>query len=442
MSIFAQNSSSKTIFTPHEARKAVLDELHARPFLPVSAPRRIYHFAFATNHEEAQEDRIALAKFSKKHNAPPAPDSAKFHYFDLKDWRLRWEQHTEFTTYTWSTDINATQPFSNQDPFASGEIVFLPPGRLIVATQISVVDRSLSLESLIQIFYPQSLCVIGVEKGGAEVLGDFAVDDAGYTRFILRALNAPPLEIGRLAQRILEIETYRTMALLALPVAREVSPELRMMEKNLSEITHALSSAHSSRTSQDLLKRLSDLLVSSEALAHRTAFRFGASRAYHTLVQNRLHMLREVKTNQYPTIANFLNARLDPAIETCNAIEKRQIRFSNDVERSTNLMRTGITLEMEHQNSRLLDDMNRRNRLQMRLNGMVQGISVAALAYYLTGLFSYVSKGLKDTDMLPRELTAEAASALTVPLALALAWAFMARIKLLSRRAAEEENIE
>ena len=105
-------------------------------------------------------------------------------------------------------------------------------------------------------------------------------------------------------------------------------------------------------------------------------------------------------------------------------------------------MRTGITLEMEHQNSRLLDDMNRRNRLQMRLNGMVQGISVAALAYYLTGLFSYVTKGLKDTDMLPRELTAEAASALTVPLALALAWAFMARIKLLSRRAAEEENIE
>jgi len=44
----------------HESRSAILAELHARPFLPVEAPRRVYHFAFATNDAEVRADRRAL----------------------------------------------------------------------------------------------------------------------------------------------------------------------------------------------------------------------------------------------------------------------------------------------------------------------------------------------------------------------------------------------
>lgn len=437
-----KSSGKKTMLINHELRKAVLEELHARPFLPVSTPRRIYHYAFTTTHDDAIRDRINLEEFAKEKHIPPPPANAKFHYFTLNDWRLRWEQHTEFTTYTWSTGLNAQIPFEHDDPVTTGEVNFLPPGRLITATQIAVIDQTQAVDKLAKFFNPQSLCVIGVDKGNAEILGDFYAENCTYTKFVLRVLDATPLEAGRLAQRILEIETYRTMALLALPLARDVSPQLRKMEKELTDITHALSTAQSSRTSQDLLKRLSDLLASSEAVATRTAFRFSASRAYHALVNNRLALLEEIKTNQYPTLSNFLSTRLNPAIETCNAIEKRQHRLSTDVERATNLMRTGITLEMEKQNSKLLDDMNRRTRLQMRLNAMVQGISVAALAYYLTGLFSYIAQGLKDAQLLPRSMSAETASALGLPLAVIISWAFMARVRYLSRRAAEEENIE
>ena len=435
-------SDKKTMFINHEFRKAVLEELHARPFLPVSTPRRIYHYAFTTTHDDAILDRINLEEFAKEKNTPPPPADAKFHYFNLNDWRLRWEQHTEFTTYTWSTGLNAEVPFEHDDPVKTGEVAFLPPGKLITATQIAVIDHTQSIDKLTKFFNSQSLCVIGADKGNAEIFGDFYAENEGYTKFILRVINAKPLEAGRLAQRILEIETYRTMALLALPLARNVSPKLREMEKELTDITHALSIAQGSRTSQDLLKRLSDLLASSEAMATRTAFRFSASRAYHALVNNRLDLLEEIKINQYPTLSNFLSTRLNPAIETCNAIEERQHRLSTDVERATNLMRTGITLEMEKQNSKLLDDMNRRTRLQMRLNAMVQGISVAALAYYLTGLFSYIAQGLRDSKLLPQSMSAEIASALGLPLAIIISWAFMARVRYLSRRAAEEENVE
>lgn len=429
-------------FEEHESRAAILDELHARPFLPLRVPRRVYHFAFATNHDEAIADRSALEALARARGvAPPAAD-AKFHYFVFGDWRLRWEQHTEFTTYSWSTGSDAATPFAHPDPIASGEIAFHAPGRLIVATHLCVVDRDTPLDELAALFNAQSLCVIGVGKGCANVLTDFAVDAHRFTRIAIRILEAERIEAGRLTQRVLEIETYRTMALLGLPVARAVSPELRAMEHELSNITHALSSAHDSRTNHDLLKRLSDLLAASEALSTRTAFRFGAARAYHALVKNRLDLLQEAKEGQYVTISNFLSTRFDPAIETCNAVEARQMRFSSDVEQATNLMRTGITLEMERQNGALLEDMNRRTRLQMRLNRMVQGISIAALAYYLVGLFAYLSKGLKDYDLLPREISAELASALALPIALIFAWAFMARVQFLSRRAAKEEKVE
>ena len=435
-------SVTNTPFPEHESRAAILSELHARPFLPLQAPRRIYHFAFATNHEEAVADRAALESLAQARSVESPRAGAKFHYFTLGEWRLRWEQHTEFTTYTWSTAENAAEPFACPDPVSAGAIVFQPPGRLIVATHIAVVDRTQQIEALVDMFNSQSLCVIRADKNAANVITDFEPDQSGYTRFVLRLIDARPIEAGRLAQRILEIETYRTMALLGLPLAREVSPELRGMEHELSEITQALRMAHESDDSHDILKRLSTLLATSEALSNRTAFRFGASRAYHALVKNRIELLNESKEGVNSTLPNFLSARFDPAIETCNAIEARQLRLSNDVERATNMMRTGVTLEMERQNSALLDDMNRRNRLQMRLNRMVQGISLAGLAYYLTGLFSYLSHGTKELGLLPQNISADAASAFALPVALLCAWAFMARIKILSRRAMQEEQID
>lgn len=429
-------------FPEHESRAAILAELHARPFLPLEAPRRIYHYAFATNHTEALADRAALEDLARARGVEPPLVGAKFHYFTFGDWRLRWEQHTEFTTYTWSTGEGALTPFHHTDPVVAGEIDFKPPGRLIVAMHIAVIDRTQQIETLIEMFNSQSLCVIRADKNAANVITDFEPDRDGYTRFVLRLIDARPLEAGRLAQRLMEIETYRTMALLGLPLAREVSPELRAMEQELSDITQALRNAHESNDSHELLQRLSALLATSEALSNRTAFRFGASRAYHALVKNRLELLNESKEGAYSSVSNFLSARFDPAIDTCNAIEARQLRLSNDVERATNMMRTGVTLEMERQNSALLDDMNRRNRLQMRLNRMVQGISLAGLAYYLTGLFSYLAKGMKELGMLPKEISAETASAFALPIALLFAWAFMARVKVLSRRAMEEEQID
>lgn len=434
-------NNSVTPFVEHELRAAVLAELHARPFVPMETPRRVYHFAFATNEDEARADREEIEKLCASPDCAAAGD-AKFKFMTLGDWALRWEQHTEFTTYTWSTSLDAAAPFSHPDPLGAGEIKFRPPGRLIVAVHLCVVGREQSVDELASRFNSRSLCVIGVAKGAAHLLTDFALDEAKFTRLIIRSGGVSALEAGRIAQRALEVETYRVMALLGLPEARRASPELRAMEHELSGITHALARMRDARTKEDLLKRLSDLLAASEALSTRAAFRFGASRAYHALVKNRLDLLQEAKESQYVTISNFFSARLDPAIGTCNAVEARQARLSNQLERAINLMRTGITFELERQNRDLLHDMNRRARLQMRLQRIVQGLSVAALAYYLLGLTAFVAKGAKDAGWLPAGVTAEETTALTLPLVLLASWLFMARVQRLSRKAAKEEQVD
>ena len=424
----------------HEARKAILAELHARPFLPIYAPRRMYHFAFATGDEEARNDRKAIAGLCGRSGAAKPPEDAKFHHVELADWDLRWEQHTEFTTYTWSA-LGAPEPFIHPDPLGAKEIAFHAPGPLLVATHLALIEGGASCESLAELFDAQSLCMIGAAKGGAQVLTDFTLDPYGFTRLLIRSDKLGAQRAGRLVQRVLEIETYRTLALLGLPEARRAGPVLERMEREISEINRALSEGGDQRTSQELLKRLSDLLAGSEALSTQTAFRFGACRAYHAIVKNRLNLIQEAKAGNCTTISAFFSVRLDPAIETCNAIETRQARLSNQVVRAIDLMRTGITFELEQQNRDLLQDMNRRARLQMRLQGIVQGLSTAALAYYLSGLTVYLAKGMKDAGWLPHDVTADMFVALMLPVTIFASWSFMERVRQLTMKAREEEKV-
>ena len=87
--------------TPHPLRAAILGEIHARPFTPIDTPSRILHFAFDTTGDAAKRDRAALADFCARRDLEPLKSSAKQHRVVFGGVLLRWEQHSEFTTYTW-----------------------------------------------------------------------------------------------------------------------------------------------------------------------------------------------------------------------------------------------------------------------------------------------------------------------------------------------------
>src|SRR4029079_14225311 len=184
------------------------------------------------------------------------------------------------------------------------------------------------------------------------------------------------------------------------------------------------------RNNQALLAELTELAAELEADAAASLYRFGASRAYDGIVEERLTALAEAAAPGYDTWAGFLQRRVAPAMRTCRSVEERQANLSRKLTRATTLLRTWVDVEVEKQNRDLLASMNNRAKLQLRLQQTVEGLSVAAVSYYVVGLIGYMTKGLGAFGI---HLKPELVTAASVPLAVALVWLGVRRIRMAHR---------
>ena len=402
--------------TPHPERAAVLGEVHARPFHPVPTPARLLHFAFMTDAREAAAARAALGDFCREHGLHGPEAGAKHFRVTLGGQSLRFEQHSEFTTYTLEQGGEAQAPFT---PAANGvPSVFarLPqPGHHLVSVDLHLMAPSGAPEIDERLFDPASLAAASVIGGRAMVACDFLPVN-GFVRILVLDLGLDPASAGALAVRLLEIETYRVLALLGLPEAQRLAPVVGDAETALASISSAMASGGGLDQDNALLERLTGLAAKAEAEATRAAFRFGASRAYDSIVTQRLAAIGEQPTGMRQTLSAFLSRRLQPAMRTCHMLQERQADLSVKLARAANLLRTRVDVEIEHQNRDLLRSMNDRTRMQLRLQQTVEGLSVAAISYYVVSLGSYVFKALYETGWMKME--AGTATALSVPVTL------------------------
>jgi uncharacterized membrane-anchored protein len=240
-----------------------------------------------------------------------------------------------------------------------------------------------------------------------------------------RGLNAEGA--GALVQRIIELETYRTLALLGLPEAQRLFPSIDRIEQRLAEVTAEMQRTVDPVDNHRLLDELTALAAELEAGAAASLFRFGASRAYHEIVQLRLQTIGERKVGVFPTWSSFLARRMAPAMRTCIATEERQENLSRKLARAANLLRTRVDVELEQQNRDLLKSMNERTRLQLRLQSTVEGLSVAAISYYVVALFDHMVKAAHDAGALRFEPSY--ATAAFVPVAVLGIWGIVRRIR-------------
>ena len=125
-------------------------------------------------------------------------------------------------------------------------------------------------------------------------------------------------------------------------------------------------------------------------------FRFGASRAYHALVITRIAELREQRIRGLQTFDEFMTRRLGPAMATCATVSQRLGELSERVAQASSLLSTRVDIVRERQNQELLAATARRAAMQLKLQQTVEGLSLAAIVYYLTGLVGYGAKALKD----------------------------------------------
>ena len=295
------------------------------------------------------------------------------------------------------------------------------PGRLIVATQVELLPAmERSPESVLATVSPSGRQVVAsrILDGKAWVFTDFKIDN-GFSRFLLLDAGMTQRQTGRTVQRLVELETYRVMALMGLPVAKEVSSWLHAAEKQLAELMDRIGQATTPDDERAVLASLSKLAASVEHSVARTTFRFGASHAYHGLVTQRIAELREERIPGLPTVDEFMRRRLLPAMATCEAISRRQEELSGRVARNSQLLRTRVDIELERQNQELLSQMNHRARLQLRLQETVEGLSVVVLTYYGSQLVQYLAKGTKELH----HVSPDVVTAISIPIiAAVVAW--------------------
>ncbi len=412
--------------TPHPLRAAILGEVHARPFTAIETPHRILHFAFETAGERGRADRTALTAFCARRGLEPPKESAKHHRAALGGATLRWEQHSEFTTYTWELPADAATPFHPAASALAGPMADLPqPGPLLVALDLHLLpDVETGITG--RLFDRASLAVAENSDGLALFATDFQPDPAGFVRILVLDRGLGAERAGALVQRIIELETYRTLALLGLPEAQRLAPSISRIETRLTEVTEEMRKTGELVDNHRLLDELTALAAELEAGAAASMFRFGASRAYNEIVQLRLQTIGERKVGGLPTWSSFLARRIAPAMRTCITTEERQATLSEKLARAANLLRTRVDVELEQQNRDLLKSMNERTRLQLRLQTTVEGLSVAAVSYYVVGLFGYLVKGVHDEGV---PVNVSLATALFVPVAVLAIWWIVRRIR-------------
>lgn len=416
-----------TRLTPHPLRAVILGEVHARPFTAIETPRRILHFGFDTGGEAAKADRAALAEFCAQRNLEPLKATAKHHRVVLGGATLRWEQHSEFTTYTWELPSDGATPFYPAASSLASPMGNVPqPGPLLVALDLHLLPDGKDKIKIENLFDRASLAVAENSDGTALFATDFQSDPGGFVRVLLLDRGLGPERAGAVVQRVIETETYRTLALLGLPEAQRLAPSIGRIEARLSDLTQEICTAHQLQDNQRLLGELTELAAELEAGAGASHFRFGASRAYNEIIQLRLAAIGERKVDVFPTWTSFLARRLSPAMRTCVTTEERQATLSARLSRAANLLRTRVDVELEKQNRDLLKSMNERTRLQLRLQTTVEGLSVAAVSYYVVGLFHYLMEGLHQKGV-PVDVTI--ATALFVPVAVLGIWILVRGIR-------------
>jgi uncharacterized membrane-anchored protein len=422
----------------HPLRERLNNEFHARPPIPLSGPLLVSHLVFKHSRPEAQAARDNLARLCQAHVCQSIEQSDAHLTLDAGSFRLRWELHTEFSSYTFFRPLTRGEELH---PDATAFDPVLPdwlgavPGRLMVATHVELrPSTEVTPESVLATLSPSGRTMVAarVADGAAWVFSDFKIDN-GFSRFLVLDVALTQRQAGRTVQRLVEIETYRMMALLGLPVAKEIGGWLYRAEKDLAGLMDRIGKANGPEDERTILASLSQLAAEVEHSVARTTFRFGAARAYQDLVMQRIEELREERISGLPTFHEFMQRRLLPAMNTCTAMSRRLEDLSSRVARNSQLLRTRVEIELERQNQELLGQMNRRARLQLRLQETVEGLSVVVLTYYGSQLVQYLAKGSKDWHHLNPDIV----TALSIPL---IAGAVALGLRRMRRRVAAEEG--
>ena len=417
----------------HPLRYALVNELHARPFPALEAPCHAVYMAIkepadAANRDRAKDRDHLLALLDRNGSAHPQPEATHFSG-PIGKHDLKWESHTEFVTYSAFGSGVSQRPFdpAEAEVFPEDWLAAAPGKRVcsvLIRVEIMPEDEETITDKLEEWFVPESLACARVVDGAAIVAGDFRIDPAGHMRFaVFVRPGTGARRVGRIVQRLCEIETYRSMSMLGLMRSRQLTQRLNALDPKLMALVSALDTTE--RSPEAALHELLAISAELESLAVQFTFRFGATAAYEAIVNQRIEVLREQRMQGRQTFGEFMMRRYDPAMRTVKSAEARLKSMAERAQRAAELLRTRVDVERSAQNQKLLESMDRRADLQLRLQRTVEGLSTVAISYYAVNLAAYALEPLAHEV----HLSHGALMALLTPIVLLGVWLMVRRIR-------------
>jgi len=385
----------------HPQRQALTDEMHVRRFPPFTAPARIFQVVVITTDEPTDSSWQHAAELLTHYGLHP-PSRGKYLNAQLRHLAFSWEKHSEFSTYSFIDPAPFSDPFDSPTLADSLPLDWIAemPGRTLRATQVALLPRRSPEPTdamLASWFSRGELVCCDVMGGEARIWSNFLRSSNGLGRLLIhdRGLVGDG-DPSRLVRRLQEIGNYRNMALLGLPVAQHFTPALSALDKRLAAVSRDI--AADAVPDDELMRKISKQAADLASLAAETGYRMSATKAYAQLVKDRMSGLNVVRIPGHQTLVDFTDRRLTPAVRTCESFSNRTEALSQHAAWASSLMRMRIETALENQNRDLLDSMNRRAQLQLKLQQTVEGLSVIAISYYAIGILGYVFKALSHYE--------------------------------------------
>lgn len=423
------------LLPPDDSQRASLhNEVHARPSARIRLPAFILLVGVFNEGISRDQECEHLRQLQPELSLQDM--QGNFVRLRMNDYTLKWERHTEFTRYSLVQSLPENAGLGSQEPELLSHLK-LPQGWLasIPGKTFSAIKLVMLHEDLAdpQFALEQARKWIGDSPVIASRMGnpahslvatDLRLRESGFERMLVLAPHGTSKSrAGRISQRLLELETYRLMALRGLPIAKIVSSQLGHSEKELSDIIDSLEQKDCD--DQALLTRLVGLAASVERMTADHAYRFAATAAYDKLVIERIVELRESPITGTQSIGEFMKRRLSPAMATVAATSQRLISLSERINRASSLLRTRVDIATEEQNRLLLEKLTKGQELQLRLQSTVEGLSIAAISYYVVSLLLYAGKAGKAAGL---NIQPELIAGALIPVVLWLVWTATRRI--------------
>ena len=384
----------------HPDRRSLNDEVHARPPDNLSTPSEVIYLVRLQSRKGEDKRATDLLADLLQRFGQRLLDSDTNHYATRLDglW-LRWERHTEYSRFTLTRTAGEGPPFQRGEVFGDVPEDWLRhmQEEVLVGVRGAIIDgkgEEPDLDAISKQYFGGNVLIGSrIADDRAVAFTDLRIHDDGLSRILVINYGMRKAQAGRVMQRLLEIETYRMLTLLALPVAQELMRVLDKDERELTDVGEALLDSES-HDEQELLERLTRLSARTQHRNLSSSYRFSAANAYYEIVLQRIHELRERRIPGLQTFDEFTNRRLAPAVKTYRAVATRQQSILEQMARATKLLSTRIDVARQRQSQSLLASMNRRAKAQLRLQATVEGLSVAAVTYYVVGLVGILAEGV------------------------------------------------